>query len=86
VTQLQVIFTEGHSSISGRLLRLIRELNHEWDELERKIEEASAELVRIAKKDDGCHRLMEVPGFGPIVSTALVAAIGNGISFRKGRP
>ena len=55
------------------------------DELERKIEEASAELARIAKQDDGCHRLMEVPGFGPIVSTALVAAIGNGISFRKGR-
>ena len=33
----------------------------------------------------GCRRLMEVPGFGAIVLTALVAAIGNGISFRKGR-
>ena len=51
VTQLQVIFTEGDSSFSGRLLHLIRELKHEWDELERKIEEASAELARIAKKD-----------------------------------
>ena len=36
------------------------------------------------QEDDGCHRLMEVPGFGPLVSTALVAAIGNGITFRKG--
>lgn len=61
------------------------ELKHEWDELERKIEEASAELAHLAKEDDGCHRLMEVPGFGPIVSTALVAAIGNGINSRKGR-
>ena len=84
-SQLQVIFSDGDSSFSGCLLHLIRELKHEWDELERKIEEASAELARIAKQDDGCHRLMEVPGFGPIVSTALVAAIGNGISFRKGR-
>ncbi|MGI4829056.1 MAG: IS110 family transposase [Janthinobacterium lividum] len=83
--QLQIIFTDGSSSFSGRLLHLIHELKHEWDELERKIEEASAELARVAKEDDGCHRLMEVPGFGPIVSTALVAAIGNGISFRKGR-
>jgi transposase len=83
--QLQIIFAEGDSSFSGRLLHLMHELKHEWDELERKIEEASAELARIAKEDDGCHRLMEVPGFGPIVSTALVAAIGNGISFRKGR-
>src|SRR6266852_5022646 len=40
---------------------------------------------RIAKNDDACHRLMEIPGFGPLVSTALVAAIGNGITFRKGR-
>lgn len=83
--QLQIIFTEGDPSFSGRLLHLIRELKQEWDELERKIEEASTELARIAREDDGCHRLMEVPGFGPIVSTALVAAIGNGISFRKGR-
>ena len=85
VTQLQIIFIDGDSSFSGRLLHLLRELKHEWDELERKIEEASAELARIAKQDDGCHRLMEVPGFGPIVSTALAAAIGNGISFREGR-
>jgi transposase len=84
-SQLQIIFSDGDSSFSGRLLHLIRELKHEWDELERKIEEASAELARIAKQNDACHRLMEVPGFGPIVSTALVAAIGNGISFRKGR-
>jgi transposase len=84
-TQLQIIFAEGDSSFSGRLLHLILELKHEWDDLERKIEDASAELARIAKQDDGCRRLMEVPGFGAIVLTALVAAIGNGISFRKGR-
>jgi transposase len=82
-SQLQIIFSDGDAPFSGRLLHLIRELKQEWDEPERKIEEASAELARIAKQDDGCHRLMEVPGFGPIVSTALVAAIGNGISFRK---
>lgn len=49
MTQLQVIFTEGDSSFSGRLLHLIRELKHEWDELERKIAEASAELAHIAR-------------------------------------
>jgi len=85
MTQLKIIFSDGNTSFSERLLHLIHELKHEWDELERKIEEADTELARIAKEDDGCHRLMEVPGFGPIVSTALVAAIGNGVNFRKGR-
>jgi len=45
----------------------------------------SVELQRIAKEDSACHRLMEIPGFGALVSTALVAAIGNGNTFRKGR-
>jgi transposase len=31
------------------------------------------------------RRLMEIPGIGPLVSTALVASVGNAITFRKGR-
>jgi transposase/transposase InsO family protein len=84
-TQLQGILEDGDSLLSGRLRRLILELKHEWDELDKRIEDSNAELQRIAKQDDACHRLMEIPGFGPLVSTALVAAIGNGITFRKGR-
>ena len=33
----------------------------------------------------GCRRLRQIPGFGPLVSTAMVAAIGNGAAFRRGR-
>jgi transposase len=32
-----------------------------------------------------CQRLMTVPGIGPIISSAMVAAIGNGAVFSKGR-
>jgi transposase len=71
--------------LSGRLRLLILELKREWDELEARIEAANSELQQIAKQDDTCRRLMEIPGFGPLVPTALVAAIGNGITFRKGR-
>jgi transposase len=83
--QLQITFGEGHCSFSERMQGLLLELKHEWDELERRIEEASAELQRIAREDDACSRLMEIPGVGPLVSTALVASVGNAISFRKGR-
>ena len=84
-TQLQGMLEDADMPLSGRLRPLILELKHEWDELETRIEAANAELQQIAKQDDACHRLMEIPGFGPLVSTALVAAIGNGITFRKGR-
>jgi transposase len=42
-------------------------------------------MKRIADTDAGCSRIQQIPGIGPIVATAIVAAIGNGAAFRKGR-
>src|SRR5216683_1315851 len=39
----------------------------------------------VSASDAGCERLMSVPGIGPIISSAMVAAIGNGDAFAKGR-
>jgi transposase len=36
-------------------------------------------------QDQHCERLMTVPGIGPIISSAMVAAIGTGDVFSKGR-
>ena len=36
------------------------------------------------KNDDSCRRVMTVPGIGPIISSAMVAAIGNGGAFARG--
>jgi transposase len=45
----------------------------------------SDEIEAIARQDIGCERLMSVPGIGPIISSAMVAAIGTGDAFSKGR-
>src|SRR6266699_1352779 len=37
------------------------------------------------ERDGGRDRLMTVPGIGPIISSAMVAAIGTGDAFSKGR-
>jgi transposase len=39
----------------------------------------------LAQEDPACERLMTVPGIGPIISSATVAAIGTGDVFSKGR-
>ena len=49
------------------------------------IEGLSNEIEILARRDSGCERLMSVPGIGPIISSAIVAAIGNGDAFTKGR-
>ena len=39
----------------------------------------------LARTDADMQRLMEIPGIGPTIATALVAAVGTGSSFGKGR-
>src|SRR5713226_4334641 len=34
---------------------------------------------------EACQRLTAIPGVGPVTATALIAAVGNGSAFRKGR-
>ena len=39
----------------------------------------------ITKQDTGCQRLLEVPGIGPVVSSALCCWMGDGRQFSRGR-
>jgi len=57
----------------------------DWRGLDTRIEDLSAEIEDLASRDAGCERLMSIPGIGPIISTAMVAAIGTGDGFSKGR-
>jgi transposase len=45
----------------------------------------SDEITALARQDASCERLVSVPGIGPIISSAMVAAIGTGETFSKGR-
>ena len=42
-------------------------------------------LLTVVRDDEVCRRLMTVPGIGPIISTATVAAIGTGSIFQGTR-
>jgi transposase len=65
--------------------RIIEGLAGDWRRLDERIEGLSGEIKAIARQDAGCARLMSVPGVGPIISSAMVAAIGSGDAFTKGR-
>ena len=71
--------------LSARMVRAIEELAGDWRRLDERIEGLSGEIEAIARRDAGCERLMSVPGIGPIISSAMVAAIGDGDAFGKGR-
>src|SRR5206468_594924 len=71
--------------LSPRMVHVIEDLAGDWRRLDERIEGLSGEIEAIARRDAGCERLMSVPGIGPIISSAMVAAIGNGDAFAKGR-
>ena len=67
------------------MLRVIEDLAGDWRRLDERIEGLSGEIDALAHHDRGCERLMTMPGVGPIISSAIVAAIGTGDAFSKGR-
>jgi len=71
--------------LSPRMVRVIEGLAGDWRRLDERIESLSGEIAAVARQDAGCERLMSVPGIGPIISSAMVAAIGTGDGFSKGR-
>jgi transposase len=63
----------------------VEDLASDWRSLDKRIEGLSEEIEALARQDSACERLMTVPGIGPIISSAMVAAIGTGDAFSKGR-
>jgi transposase len=84
-TELPRILATRTDVLSPRMLRLIEDLTSDWHYLNKRIEALSDEIEALARQESACDRLMTVPGIGPIVSSAMVAAIGTGDAFSKGR-
>jgi transposase len=83
--QMPAILENADENLTPRLRRLLDHLWQEWKGLNSDIERVSDEIDAIAGQDAACRRLRQIPGVGPLVATATVAAIGNGAAFRKGR-
>ena len=83
--ELPRILTMPSDVLSPRMVRVIEGLAGDWRRLDERIDGLSGEIEAIARQDTGCERLMSVPGIGPIISSAMVAAIGTGEAFSRGR-
>jgi len=56
-----------------------------WNHTEQAIQELNGRIERLARSSDLCQRLQSIPGFGPLLATALVASVGNGGAFKRAR-
>lgn len=79
------ILENAENGLSPRMRQLIVALREHWHALEEQIAQHTHDIELVAKRNDDCRRLVTVPGIGPLGATALIAAVGNGAMFNKGR-
>jgi transposase len=83
--KLPAVIEDADQNLSPRLRWLLDRMWQEWKQIETDVQAITDEIEHISNEDARGRQLRQIPGFGPLVSTATVAAIGNGSAFRRGR-
>jgi transposase len=76
---------DAENGLTSRFRSLLQGLWEDLLTLDRRIQTLDDEIGAIAKSDPVARRLQQLRGVGPLVATALVAAVGNAEQFDKGR-
>lgn len=83
--QMPQVLEDAENGLSARIRQLLQRLRQRWLALDVEIDEFTGLLHEVAGRSELCQRALSVPGIGPIVSTAVVAAVGSARAFRRGR-
>ena len=73
------------SQVGTRVQRLLDDMLDQWRALDARIKALDDEFAEMARNDPAARRLATIPGIGVLNATALVAAIGDGRTFSRGR-
>ncbi len=76
---------QGRHVFQKALCTMVRDLAGEFDTVNDQIAKFDAEIKTIAQQDADMSRLTEIPGIGPMIASALGAAIGDVRTFNKAR-
>ncbi|HKN20826.1 MAG TPA: IS110 family transposase [Terracidiphilus sp.] len=82
---LPLILEDVSNGLSGVMRELLGEMAERLRMLDDCLRPYDQRIERLCQQDERCRRLVKVEGVGPLVATALVAAIGNARQFKSGR-
>ena len=81
---LPTILEEEANNLSAAMREMLAETAERLRMTEERIKRYDTEIVRRCARDERCQRLIAVEGVGPLIATALVAAVGNAHNFCNG--
>lgn len=82
---LTVLLDEESQNLRPDEKILFKRLKEDLAKIESEVIYHTSKIEKLAKEDDACQRLQTIDGVGPLSATAIVAKIGNGSEFQKGR-
>lgn len=74
-----------HPQLTSFAQELFASLYEELCSIDQRIEAMQMRISRVFANQEACQRIAEVEGVGPLIATAVVAAIADGRAFRNGR-
>ena len=84
--QLPLILEDGENNLSFLFREYLSDLYEELKHLDERVRKYDKKIKQISEQDENAKRLQTIPGMGPVVATALVAAIGSSVAhFKNGR-
>jgi transposase len=82
---LPSVLEDAENQLTSAGRELFQSLYEELTELDEKIAAADERIQVAFQSTPNCQRIAAVEGVGPLIATAVVAAIGNGHAFENGR-
>lgn len=76
---------DANNALSPLLRQLLNSAAEQWRVLDEQLSRYDRQLLLQSREQEPIKRLQSVPGYGPVLGAALVCAIGDGKTFRKGR-
>jgi len=67
------------------LITLLEDQHSRLKELDSLIDGIEKQLTSVARQNETCKRLMDIPGVGPLIATAAMATMGETSAFKSGR-
>lgn len=83
--QLPSIIGDLENGLSGRMRSLLSSIQERIVFLEAQISEQNKLLQAIAKENESCKMLLEIPGVGILIATILLTQVNAASDFKNGR-
>lgn len=77
--------SEPHPQLTPFAQELFGSLYAELCSVDEQIATMEQRIQRAFQRDEACQKIADVEGVGPVIATAIVAAIADGKAFRNGR-